>query len=174
MEKGKDIYVRWMYQLIPLGSTLKTATQANLRFDIRGLPFPPEVLTDYAWRFLRRAPSVADKVLPEDSTGKSYWYNHASVEKLETPQVANVEGPVECTRIVYPVQKLEKEVTLLHATRTLDVYPMAYMPDCELAESKDGVLSPTKCSMIISTSAGESIPRSEESNRSVLGSNVFT
>ena len=168
------IYVRWMFQLLPRGSSLHNATHANLRFDVKGLPFSPETLAEYSWKYLKRPPGPMDPGMPSDTPSKRYWYNHAQVEEVETPKLASVDGPLECTRIVYPVRLVEKEVVLLHSTKDVQVYPMAYMNNAELAGLEEPVLAPAKCTMVVSTTAGGIVESNESSNRSVLGPGVFT
>lgn len=154
-ELQSGMFCRWMYQLLPLGSSVTDATRVNIRLDLENLPYPAKVLETYVWQYMKNPPSSLDPDLPADTYNQKYWFNHVLCEDIRTPRLT--ENKLECSRIIIPKERPEKEVIVLHSTKEVDIYPMAYLQDCRLAQTSQPILSSTRCNIVVSTNLQEDV-----------------
>lgn len=150
-ELWSGMFCRWMYQLLPIGSSIAEATRINVRLDMENLPYPGKVLEKYVWQYLKNPPSPLDPDLPADTYNEKYWFNHVICEDIRTAQPHFGDSKVEYSRIVIPKEHPEKEVIVLHSSKEVDIYPMAYLEDSRLAQSSETLLSSSRCNVVVST-----------------------
>ena len=156
-ELKSGMFCRWMYQLLPLGSSISEATRLNIRMDVENLPYPAKVLEKYVWQYMKDPPSSLDPDLPADTYKERYWFNHIICEDISAPKSYAGERKVEWSRVMLPKEDPVKEVVVVHSSKEVDIYPMAYLQDSRLAQASEPLLSSSKCKMVVSTNLKEGV-----------------